>query len=268
MRPAAMAVGLLAAVFVFAGSAAPPTEARAVRAASVESPDIVGGTAATENYSFMASMQGTKDGDPNCGASLIKPDWLVTAAHCVNGQEPAQWRYRIGSTDRTTGGELAVPDQFVTHPKYDPTDTGDYDIALVHLARSVTAKPVPIATRSPAHGTAIRELGWGLTCPKRGCGAAPTSLRQVDTSVVTDASCGGKDSPFDPARELCLDNNGGRASTCFGDSGGPALVFTARGWSLAGVTSRGQTLACPERPGIFTDVSAHAAWIAEQTSAR
>jgi len=252
--------GLLAfAATVLAGLAlGVPTAASAPDAGA--RPLIVGGHDATQPYSFMASMQ-TTQGEHNCGASLIDKQWLVTAAHCVEGQQPSGFQYRINTPDRTNGGEIGTPDKFVVNPKYDPQNTGDYDIALVHLAKPVQAEPIKISGTSPKPGTDVREIGWGLTCGTRGCGEPPQKLQELDTKTVDGAQCTSQESPFDDQRELCMDNHGGQASACYGDSGGPAVVKEGNGFALVGATSRGQTANCPDKPGIYTNVVAHTDWI-------
>jgi secreted trypsin-like serine protease len=222
-------------------------------------PFIIGGTGATQTYSFVASMQST-DGQHHCGASLIDKQWLITAAHCVDGQQPSNIRYRIGSTDRTSGGELVTPDKFVAHPQSKQTQAG-YDVALVHLPQPVQAEPIKIAGTSPQPGTALRLLGWGQTCPSPGCGEPPRTLQQLDTKTVDPAQCSGAGNAFDAQRELCIDNQGGKASACYGDSGGPAVVRDGSGFALVGATSRGQTENCPDKPGIYSNVVAHTDWI-------
>ncbi|MFE0023340.1 S1 family peptidase [Amycolatopsis sp. NPDC059021] len=227
-------------------------------------PDIVGGADATETYSFMASMQ-TVDGNQECGASLIKPDWLVTAAHCVAGKEPADWQFRLNSNDRTQGGEVVKADRFVIHPNY-LGEAKPSDIALVHVEAPASAAPIAIATESPQPGSSFREIGWGQTCPEPGCGEAPVALQQLDTTVAEPTICQQEPTNnFDPATELCLDNQNGTASACYGDSGGPGLVKNGDKWVLVGATSRGRTPACTELPHIYTNVTTYTTWIDEQT---
>ncbi|WP_216213173.1 S1 family peptidase [Amycolatopsis aidingensis] len=263
MRKRALAAALLAGSAITLGLVAPATGAERDSGAQ---PFIVGGVDATETYGFMAGMQ-TTDGRHNCGASLISARWLVTAAHCVTDPstdravDPARWQYRIGSTDRTSGGEVAAVAEFIPHENWSWRGPGQYDIALARLAAPVAAEPIEIGS-SPAPGAEVRELGWGLTCPTRGCGPAPVTLQQLDTTIAADSRCG---SGFDPDSELCMDNKGGEGSSCYGDSGGPAVVRSGGRWVLVGATSRGQTASCPELPGIYTDVTSYTGWIAERT---
>lgn len=231
-------------------------------AGAVATPLIIGGTKATQTYSFMASMQ-SLDGQHHCGASLIDKQWLVTAAHCVDGQQPGNVQYRIGSADRTSGGELVKPDKFVPHPKSKQERAG-YDIAMVHLSQPVQVLPIKIAATSPKPGTALHLLGWGQTCGTPNCGEPPQTLKELDTKIAAPAGCT-LDS-FDTARELCIDNQGGKVSACYGDSGGPALVREGDGFVLVGATSRGQAENCAEKPGIYSNVVAHTDWINETMS--
>ncbi|MEV0049871.1 serine protease [Saccharopolyspora shandongensis] len=256
--------GVLAvAVTILASLALAATSATAA-------PFVIGGSQATKTYSFMASMQST-DGQHHCGASLIDKQWLVTAAHCVDGKKPGDIQYRIGTTDRTSGGEVVKPDKFVAHPKSKQKQAGSdvstgYDLALVHLSRAVQEQPIKIATTSPEDGTALQLLGWGQTCGTPKCGEPPVKLKELDTKTLAPTSCSSSPDGFDSARELCIDNKAGKVNACYGDSGGPAVVQDGNDLALVGATSRGLAENCAEKPGIYSNVVAHADWINQTMS--
>jgi secreted trypsin-like serine protease len=222
-------------------------------------PMIVGGGDADQAYSFMVSLQ--DGGSHFCGGSLIKADWVVTAAHCVQGTSPDSVSMRIGSNEYQSGGEEAQAAEIIVHEGYD--GTAGNDIALVKLAAPATSAPISLAADAPA-GTSSRLLGWGQTCPEPGGCGAPDFLQQLDVSVLDTGDC----TDIDGAVELCTSNPNGNTGACYGDSGGPQIVGDGASWSLIGVTSRSGNgdSTCATGPSIYTNATAYADWIAEHTA--
>jgi secreted trypsin-like serine protease len=233
-----------------------------VQQATAVQPLIIGGTEADEPYPFMVSLQ-TRSSQHFCGGSLLSAEWILTAAHCVQGKQPEAVSARIGSHDRTQGGELKQAAEIVTHPDYDPDGAGG-DVALVRLSEPAESAPVPVAPATEV-GMPARLLGWGQTCPTIGCGDSPVILQQLDTTLVEGELC---TAAFDAKVELCVDNAGGDAGSCYGDSGGPALHRTEEGrWEVLGITSRpgNGDPTCATGPSIYTSAPAYSAWITEHT---
>jgi hypothetical protein len=234
---------LLTAVTVVAAGLLAP--AAAIAAPSPEPPpvtQVVGGRPATQNYSFMVYVSG-------CTGSLIKANWAVTARHC-----PTPSSVRVGSIDRSSGGTVVAVRRGVNHPRI--------DVKLLELASSVSYAPAPIPTASGAVGTATRIIGWGQTCPSRGCGSAPRVANELDTSIVSDSRC----SSIDAAYEICTNNTNGNAGACYGDSGGPQVRQISGRWALIGVTSRAgnNSSVCATAPSIYGDLPSIRTWVNQQ----
>ncbi|MGS2618870.1 snapalysin family zinc-dependent metalloprotease [Micromonospora sp. LZ34] len=205
-------------------------------------PLVVGGRPATENYPWMVYVSG-------CTGTLIKANWAVTARHCSTPSS-----VRVGSINRTSGGTVVRVTRAVNHPTI--------DVKLLQLASSVGYAPAPIPTTSGATGTATRIIGWGQTCPTRGCGGAPTVAHELDTSIVSDSRCIGTNGPY----EICTNNTNGNSGACYGDSGGPQVRRINGVWNLIGATSRSgnNNSVCATGPSIYGDLPSIRSWINTQ----
>ncbi|ANY06525.1 hypothetical protein AFB00_09735 [Pseudonocardia sp. HH130630-07] len=221
---------------------------------------VIGGTDATEPYPFMAEVRDAS-GNHRCGASLVAPDWVLTAAHCASGPDEQGLEVQVGSNDRTGGGSVRQVAEIVVHPEFsgEPMRLRK-DVALFRLDAPVEQEPIALTGSPAAPGTPVRAMGWGMTCEDgRFCPEPPVTLQQLDTEIVADERCTGLDV------DRCSEHPSEPAQVCIGDSGGPMVRSTGAGrWELVGVLSRDgdfdRNPLCVG-PTVASDPSVYAAWI-------
>ena len=200
-----------------------------------------------------------------CTGTLIAPNVVVTAGHCVEFAT----RIYIGG-DVSKKGKVVQVAQRVRHPGYNKN--GHNDLMVLLLAETVSGV-VPRALASKAlidKATDGRVVGFGNTdlAGVSGYGVK----RFVDLPIVSNACKGGVGDQHDRYMYGCDVNQelvAGRALTerdsCTGDSGGPFYVLDAKGaWRLAGATSRATDSAmstCGDG-GIYVRIDRYKAWVA------
>ncbi|MGP3984003.1 S1 family peptidase [Streptomyces sp. KR80] len=212
---------------------------------------IVGGTpTTTDEYPWTVIVNA---GMFLCGGTLVRPNKVVTAKHCVTFWggpfDPSSVRVTAGRTDRTTnaGTVVGVKDIWL----HGSVEEGA-DIAVLTLASNLDYKTLalPAQGEAPQYNEKSRILGWGLTAEN---GSASQVLRQAEVPVTPDSACrAAYGERVDLGLEFCAGYEAGGVDTCQGDSGGPV----EQNGKLIGVTSWGEGCARPGKYGVYARVAA------------
>ncbi len=230
---------------------------------SSRSSRIVGGTVAPNSvHKFQVGLL-TKSIANNfnaqfCGGTLVKPNFIVTAAHCSEGTNPADVQVLTGTQDLDGTGVRRNVTQIFIHPQFNNV-TFDFDVAVWKLATNASGIPLATLTTTDAPtGTSVKTTGWGAL--NEG-GSFPINLRQVNVPIVSKANCNDANSYSGDitTRMICAGLDAGGKDSCQGDSGGPLTRNEGAGFKvLTGIVSFGEGCARPNKFGVYTRIANNA----------
>jgi trypsin len=237
---------------------------------------IVGGIEARPyEFPWQASVRRKSSNAHFCGGSIINARWIVTAAHCMEGETPGIVSVVVGEHSRSSTSTVRQTldvASIISHEAYNRR-TFVNDISLIQLSTDIafSADVQPICAPDPDDLYTYRKSqcsGWGTTSSGGSC--CPDILRYVTLNITTNAYCDGvytRDTIS--ADMICATDNTGsnQRDSCQGDSGGPLSVNDSNGiFSLVGIVSWG--IGCASGyPGVYARAGYQAAWVSGKIGA-
>ncbi|KAM7356642.1 seminase-like [Cochliomyia hominivorax] len=215
-----------------------------------ESSRIVGGVVTSINKAkYVVSLR--RRGKFTCGGTLVTPNFVVTAAHCVEGLKASDVSVTGGATYLSDKGvKRSVTKIYI--PKNYIANVEDMDIAVLELSSALKGSNISTIQlcKTPWRpNDQITVYGWGQTSEYNE--NSSNQLRTVSVPIIEQTKCREMYKGYGKITRsmFCAGNLKGK-DACIGDSGGPAIFKN----QLCGVVSWGRGCARRQYPGVYTNI--------------
>lgn len=210
-----------------------------------------------------------------CGGTVINPQWILTAGHCVvnQGKLVDLSKVSVGINPTRTEGRSIFAKEWITaskiivHPNYSLPNN---DIALIQLSKATNAKVETLNNDSNGLvGEIATIVGMGSTTRQEPNeevqNKIPDFLQEAQVPIIKWDICNNVFKGGVPANILCAGYSSRRADVCSGDSGGPMYVQKNGVKVQVGVVSFGAGCGVGNPSG-YTDVSKYQSFLERYAS--
>lgn len=127
---------------------------------------IVGGeTAEPHQFPYQVSLRGRVSAGHFCGGSIIRDNWILSAAHCLTDTEPDDIVVVVGAHRRTEESSAYDVAEIIVHEDFRGY-TLENDISLartaINFVFSATVQPISLGDGTfIGAGQTARASGWG-----------------------------------------------------------------------------------------------------------